>query len=93
MADPTPTETENIHISVITCPSCGHQRTETMPEYSCAIIYRCAGCGATLRPAEGDCCVYCTYGSVPCPAIQKIRQADTLPDTASAQNVATEGDT
>jgi hypothetical protein len=23
-----------------------------------------------LRPEAGDCCVYCTYGSVKCPPIQ-----------------------
>jgi PAS domain S-box-containing protein len=30
----------------------------------------CAGCGALLRPKPGDCCVFCSYGSVPCPPIQ-----------------------
>jgi hypothetical protein len=28
-----------------------------------------------LRPAEGDCCVFCTYADVPCPPIQRARVA------------------
>ncbi|MGB5185335.1 MAG: GDCCVxC domain-containing (seleno)protein [Xanthobacteraceae bacterium] len=26
--------------------------------------------GVQLRPKPGDCCVFCPYGSVPCPSIQ-----------------------
>ena len=59
--------------SVMTCPHCGFQRAELMPEHSCVIVYQCQRCGAVLRPAEGDCCVYCTYGTLPCPAIQRRR--------------------
>jgi hypothetical protein len=59
-------------VSVVTCP-CGHQQEEQMPEESCQILYRCEACGAVLKPAPGDCCVYCTYGSVPCPPIQRER--------------------
>lgn len=56
--------------SLITCPACRHQKLERMPERSCVISYECTACGATLRPAEGDCCVFCTYGTVPCPPLQ-----------------------
>lgn len=59
--------------STITCPACGSAKQEVMPERSCAITYRCPKCGTDLWPAEGDCCVYCTYGSVPCQAIQVAR--------------------
>ncbi len=27
--------------------------------------------GALLKPTEGDCCVYCSYGDVKCPPIQQ----------------------
>jgi len=64
--------------SVVTCPHCRSRHTETMPEYSCAISYQCAGCGAVLRPLPGDCCVYCSFGSVPCPAIQVERRRSHL---------------
>jgi hypothetical protein len=53
--------------STITCPVCGHQRTETMPTDACLFFYKCEGCGTVLRPQPGDCCVFCSYGSVPCP--------------------------
>ncbi|MGE0674778.1 MAG: GDCCVxC domain-containing (seleno)protein, partial [Methylibium sp.] len=28
-------------------------------------------------PKSGDCCVYCSYGTVPCPPIQAQRQDGT----------------
>jgi hypothetical protein len=56
--------------SVITCPHCRTAREETMPTGACQFFYRCTGCGAMLRPKPGDCCVFCSYGSVPCPPVQ-----------------------
>jgi hypothetical protein len=56
--------------SVITCPSCGTTATETMPQDACMYFYRCEGCGETLRPRHGDCCVFCSYGTVECPPQQ-----------------------
>jgi hypothetical protein len=56
--------------SVITCPHCGTAKMERMPTDSCQIVYECTGCGVSLRPKRGDCCVFCSYGSVPCPPIQ-----------------------
>lgn len=63
-------------VSLVTCLSCGDQRLEPMPEFSCLLAYTCLSCGTVLRPAEGDCCIFCTYGSVPCPPIQVLRQGD-----------------
>jgi hypothetical protein len=56
--------------SVITCPGCGVRKTETMPSDACQYIYDCTGCGTRLRPKSGDCCVFCSFGSVPCPPKQ-----------------------
>ncbi len=56
--------------SKLTCPLCGHEQIETMPTDSCLWFYECKGCGAQLTPKEGDCCVFCSYGSVPCPPMQ-----------------------
>ena len=58
-------------ISVITCPKCGHRERERMPTKACQFYYDCKGCGELLRPEAGDCCVYCSYGTVQCPPIQK----------------------
>ncbi|HME07828.1 MAG TPA: GDCCVxC domain-containing (seleno)protein, partial [Bryobacteraceae bacterium] len=39
-------------------------------------FYDCTGCGTLLRPKPGDCCVFCSFGSVPCPPIQKAGGKD-----------------
>jgi hypothetical protein len=59
--------------STITCPYCGHEQTETMPTDSCQFFYDCKGCGELLRPQQGDCCVFCSYGTVPCPPVQEAK--------------------
>lgn len=64
-----------ITVATLTCPECGAAHTETMTDDSCRFFYRCAACGATVRPAEGDCCVFCTYADVPCPPIQRERES------------------
>jgi hypothetical protein len=56
--------------STVTCPHCGHQSEETMPTNACIFFYDCAGCGTRLKPKRGHCCVFCSYGSIPCPPIQ-----------------------
>ncbi|MFC6636896.1 hypothetical protein GV827_22785 [Sulfitobacter sp. JBTF-M27] len=57
--------------SEITCPECGHKAVETMPTDACQWFYECSSCKAVLKPLAGDCCVYCSYGTVPCPPIQE----------------------
>ncbi|MFY9308649.1 MAG: GDCCVxC domain-containing (seleno)protein [Bacteroidia bacterium] len=57
--------------SVITCPHCGHQKEETMPTDACQFFYECENCHEVLKPVKGDCCVYCSHGSVKCPPIQE----------------------
>ena len=57
--------------SVITCPVCGHKKEETMPTDACQFFYECENWHTVLKPKQGDCCVYCSYGSVPCPPIQE----------------------
>src|SRR5579862_1109127 len=58
-------------ISTLTCPACGFNSQETMPENACAWFYICKGCGKRLKPTPGDCCVFCSYGDVPCPPKQQ----------------------
>lgn len=57
--------------SVITCPQCGHKENEKMPTDSCQYFYECRTCKKVLKPINNDCCVYCSYGTVPCPPIQE----------------------
>lgn len=63
----TPVEVE----STITCPQCGFRKLETMPTDACQWFYECGGCGVLLRPLPGDCCVFCSFGSVRCPPRQQ----------------------
>jgi len=56
--------------STITCPQCGAASEEKMPTDACQWFYECASCHALLRPRPGDCCVFCSYGTVKCPPIQ-----------------------
>ncbi|MGH8062114.1 MAG: GDCCVxC domain-containing (seleno)protein [Pseudoxanthomonas sp.] len=57
--------------STITCPECGATKQETMPTNACQWFYECAACHAVLKPLPGDCCVYCSYGTVKCPPVQQ----------------------
>ena len=59
--------------SLLTCPECGHAELLTMPTDACQWFHECSACKALLRPKTGDCCVFCSYGSVPCPP----KQTDT----------------
>lgn len=56
--------------SELTCPGCGYKKFETMPTNACQWFYECESCKKVLKPLSGDCCVYCSYGTVPCPPIQ-----------------------
>jgi hypothetical protein len=57
--------------SVLTCPHCGFTAQETMPTDACLYFYECRQCKTLLRPESGDCCVFCSFGSVKCPPIQE----------------------
>lgn len=56
--------------SVLTCPECGHAKRERMPTDACQFFYECERCKTVMRPKAGDCCVFCSYGSVQCPPVQ-----------------------
>jgi hypothetical protein len=66
------TQTNEVNLqSTITCPECGHVAEETMRTDACQWFYECESCHTVLKPLEGDCCVYCSYGTVACPPIQE----------------------
>lgn len=74
--------------SVITCPQCGFRKEEEMPIDACQFFYRCPNCEQVLKPLAGDCCVFCSYGSVPCPPVQQngeCRPASTNPSSATME--------
>ncbi len=56
--------------SDLTCPKCGATSREKMPTDACIFFYECKQCHELLRPRAGDCCVFCSYGTVKCPPMQ-----------------------
>jgi len=60
--------------SEITCPNCGYKKVENMPTHACQFFYECDNCKAVLKPKEGDCCIYCSFGTIPCPPIQENKR-------------------
>lgn len=57
--------------SELTCPVCGYKKTETMPLDACQWFYECEQCHTLLKPLPGDCCVFCSFGTLACPPIQE----------------------
>ncbi len=64
-------------VSLLTCPACGHASQEVMPTNACVYFHECAHCQRLLQPLPGDCCVFCSYGSVPCPPVQAAGTASS----------------
>ncbi|MHB0888493.1 GDCCVxC domain-containing (seleno)protein [Acidithiobacillus sp.] len=62
--------------SILTCPRCGQAKAERMPTDACQWYYECEACHEILRPKPGNCCVFCSYGSVPCPPVQEHGKRD-----------------
>lgn len=56
--------------STITCPECGAAKCLRMPTDACQFFWECPVCGVILKPKHGDCCVFCSWGDVPCPPKQ-----------------------
>lgn len=59
--------------SVVRCPKCGFESQELMPTHYCLVRYQCKNCSFIMTPIEGKCCIFCSYGSVPCPAMQGMK--------------------
>lgn len=59
-----------IYFSTVSCPHCGKSSRDQMPSNACVYFYHCLRCDRIFKPLPGDCCVYCSYGDVPCPPKQ-----------------------
>ncbi len=73
MEKPVNGEKKIVLESVVRCPKCGWQSPEIMPTTFCQVRYQCRNCGFVMTPLEGKCCIFCSYGSVPCPAVQGMK--------------------
>ena len=58
--------------TVITCQSCGMAEEIMMHPKLPEQKFVCKKCSAELLAQAGECCVFCSYGSVKCPPIQEI---------------------
>ena len=65
----------NVLQSALTCPRCSYVKQETMPTDACQFFYECENCKIVLRPLPGDCCVFCSFGSVKCRRCKRIELA------------------
>lgn len=52
------------------CPTCGRDSEEVMPQDACLFFWTCPHCDTRHQPAKGDCCVFCSFGSRPCPSVE-----------------------
>ena len=59
------------HKSKLVCPHCSHEKTITMPSTFCQYFLECTNCKTVIKAKAGDCCVFCSYGDIKCPSIQK----------------------
>ena len=66
---------EIITVALVTCPKCGHAEKLSMAMDYCQFFHECAGCGTLLKAKEGKCCIFCSYGDVPCPPVQKEKMS------------------
>jgi hypothetical protein len=57
--------------AIVRCPHCGTETPDTMPVDSCVWFWECPACLALVKPKPGDCCVFCSYGTAPCPPKQR----------------------
>ena len=60
-----------ILVSKLKCHKCGFEKEEVMPTNACQYFYECSSCHEVLKPQKGDCCVFCSFGTVKCPPIQE----------------------
>ena len=60
--------------STLACPECGRSTRAIMPTDACQFFFDCPHCHAVLEPKPGDCCVFCSWGTVPCPPVQQAQR-------------------
>jgi hypothetical protein len=54
------------------CRICGISEKRDDAHRCMLFFYERTGCGALFRPKTGVCCVFCSYGLVACPLVQRM---------------------
>lgn len=57
--------------STLVCPRCNHGERMMMAENSSLVVHVCQSCGLEMHRLPGNCCLFCTWGTVPCPTAQR----------------------
>jgi len=50
----------------VTCPKCGHAEWMPMEADYSPYVYQCDRCLTVSVPSEGECCLFCAFGSSQC---------------------------
>jgi len=58
--------------SQLVCPACGARQLAHMTIATPEESFACSTCGACFVPGPYDCCVFCCFGTVPCPVAQAM---------------------
>lgn len=53
-------------MATLSCPKCKSKEDMNIPEGKCQLFYTCKACKQLIQAVNG-CCVFCDYGSEPCP--------------------------
>jgi hypothetical protein len=64
-------EKEIITTANVTCPSCGHKQSASMPLDACQHFFICQKCEQAMNQKDGDCCIFCSHGDSKCPPKQR----------------------
>ena len=59
-----------IKVSKVIGPECGFTKEEETDIDTSLQFYECVNCGKVVTPFRDDCCIFCSYGDVPCPSVQ-----------------------
>jgi hypothetical protein len=60
-----------ITVTVLKCPHCGVEQKTTIPLKGKKMEQDCRFCNQTMVAKEGSHCVFCSFGSIKCTAMQK----------------------
>jgi len=58
--------------SILSCPLCRRTSEEIVPPDTWIRRHRCRLCSKDFAAKPGDCCVFCSYGSVRCSGEQNL---------------------
>ncbi len=71
-------------LSEVRCSTCEYTETIRMPKYATKTSFECTRCKCVMTPRHHSCCIFCSYGSVPCPRQQSKARILSLQENEGA---------